>query len=469
MKFILKLIIPFFIFCFTFSCEKDDFYTSSDVKLKFSNDTILFDTVFTTIGSSTKKLVVKNPYTKSVQISSISLAGGETSPYRLNIDGLSGTKVNNIELRSKDSLYIFIEVTIDPLNHNLPMVVNDSILFSINQKVQDVDLISWGQDVHILNSKIIQTETWINDKPYLVYNYLFVDTASTLTIEQGVKLHFHKESRMYVAGTLVCNGTFESPIIFEGDRLEKIYEDIPGQWDGIWMLPGSRDNVINFTEIRNAIIGIQVDTLASLDNPTLMLSNSKIENMTSTGLYAQGTTIEAFNTLIANCGQFTAALTLGGSYEFNHCTFANYWGYSTRSTPSVLLNNYYIDIHGNTQVRPLNKAFFGNSIIYGNKETEIILDENATGDFNYYFDHSLIKVDANFNTSDPDFFENILKNEDPKFKDPYEYNYKLDTLSIAKDYGKIEIGQQFPLDINLNNRTIDNGPDLGAFERIELN
>ncbi|HAN17535.1 MAG: hypothetical protein A2X13_02965 [Bacteroidetes bacterium GWC2_33_15] len=469
MKFILKLIIPFFIFCFTFSCEKDDFYTSSDVKLKFSNDTILFDTVFTTIGSSTKKLVVKNPYTKSVQISSISLAGGETSPYRLNIDGLSGTKVNNIELRSKDSLYIFIEVTIDPLNHNLPMVVNDSILFSINQKVQDVDLISWGQDVHILNSKIIQTETWINDKPYLIYNYLFVDTASTLTIEQGVKLHFHKESRMYVAGTLVCNGTFESPIIFEGDRLEKIYEDIPGQWDGIWMLPGSRDNAINFTEIRNAIIGIQVDTLASLDKPTLMLSNSKIENMTSTGLYAQGTTIEAFNTLIANCGQFTAALTLGGSYEFNHCTFANYWGYSTRSTPSVLLNNYYIDIHGNTQVRPLNKAFFGNSIIYGNKETEIILDENATGDFNYYFDHSLIKVDANFNTSDPDFFENILKNEDPKFKDPYEYNYKLDTLSIAKDYGKIEIGQQFPLDINLNNRTIDNGPDLGAFERVELN
>ena len=459
--------MPVLLIYLTFSCEKDEFYTSSNAKLKFSNDTVLFDTVFTTIGSATKQLIVKNPYKNSIRISSIYLAGGESSPYRLNIDGYSGTKLNNIELRSKDSLYIFIEVTIDPTNQNLPMVVKDSIVFSFNNNIQDVNLVSWGQDVHILNSQIIQTETWINDKPYLIYNYLFIDTASTLTIEAGVKLHFHNQSRMYVAGTMISNGTFESPVIFTGDRLEEMYNDIPGQWDGIWLLPGSKDNVINFTEIRNAIIGIQVDTLANTDNPTLLLSNSKIENMTSTGVYAQGTTIEAYNTVIANCGQFATALTLGGSYEFNHCTFANYWGYSSRSTPSILINNYYIDIYGNTQIRSLSKAYFGNCIIYGNKESEIFLDKNSAGEFNYAFDYSLIKIESTINTSNTENYINILKNVDPKFNDPYNNDYELDTLSPAKDYGKIQIGLSFPLDINLNNRTIDNGPDIGAFERVE--
>jgi len=467
MKYFFKLLVPVLLIYFTFSCEKDEFYTSSNAKLSFSNDTVLFDTVFTTIGSATKQLIVKNPYKSSIRISSIYLAGGESSPYRLNIDGYSGTKLNNVELRSKDSLYIFIEVTIDPTNQNLPMVVKDSIVFSLNNNIQDVNLVSWGQDVHILNSQIIQTETWINDKPYLIYNYLFIDTASTLTIEAGVKLHFHNQSRMYVAGTMISNGTFESPVIFTGDRLEATYKDIPGQWDGIWLLPGSKNNVINFTEIRNAIIGIQVDTLASTDNPTLLLSNSKIENMTSTGVYAQGTTIEAYNTLIANCGQFAAALTLGGSYEFNHCTFANYWGYSSRTTPSILINNYYIDIYGNTQIRSLNKAYFGNCIIYGNKESEIFLDKNSAGDFNYTFDYSLIKIESIINTSNTENYINILKNVDPKFNDPYNNDYELDTLSPAKDYGKIQIGLSFPLDIHLNNRTIDAGPDIGAFERIE--
>jgi hypothetical protein len=272
---------------------------------------------------------------------------------------------------------------------------------------------------------------------------------------------------MYIAGTLNTNGTYADPIIFEGDRLEDLYEDIPGQWDGIWFLPGSKDNVLKYTNIRNAIIGIQVDTLANLDKPTLLLANCKIENMTSAGLFAQGSTVEAYNTLFANCGQFAAALTIGGSYEFYHCTFANFWGYSTRKTPSILLNNYYIDIYGTTQIRSLDKAIFGNCIIYGNKENEIILDNNTSGIFNFKFDHSLIKVSEDFNTDNPSQFENIIKNKNPKFKDPYTYNYELDTLSAAKDMGKKEIGLLFPIDINNENRTLDDGPDMGAFERIE--
>ncbi len=449
------------------SCEKEKINTSTDANLIFSQDTILFDTIFTTIGSSTQKFTVKNPYNDNININSIHLAGGDLSPFRLNIDGFSGNRLNNIELKGKDSLYIFVEITIDPNNNDLPLVVKDSIIFSFNEKQQDIDLIAWGQDVNLINGEIIGTQTWTNNKPYLIYNSALVDTNSILTIESGAILYFHKNSRLYVAGTLIADGTFDSPIIFQGDRLESFYEEIPGQWDGIWLMPGSKDNILNFTEIKNAIIGVRVDTIGNEINPTLLLSNSKITNMTSSGIYAQGSTIEAFNNLITNCGQFSIALTIGGSYEFYHCTIANYWGYSTRTSPSILLNNYYIDISQNTQVRPINKALFANCIIYGNRESEIVIDKHESGVLNFKFDHSLIKVDNDFSTTDANLFERVLVNLDPHFKEPYDGNFELDTLSIAKDYGKSSYGTLYPFDINMQNRNSDSGPDLGTFERIE--
>lgn len=464
LKYLISIV---FLLQFFISCEKEEFNTSSDAKLLFSEDTILFDTIFSTIGSSTKRFTVRNPYNKILKINSIYLAGGKNSPYRLNIDGYPGINLEDIELREKDSLYIFVEITVDPNNSSLPLVVKDSIIFSFNNRQQDIDLIAWGQDVNLINGEIIGTENWNNLKPYLIYNSMLVDTNSVLTIDPGATLYFHKNSRLYVAGSIIANGTFEAPIKFQSDRLEDDYEDIPGQWDGIWLMPGSKDNFFNFCEIKNAIIGIQVDTLANLSKPTLLLSNTKIENMTSTGIYAQGSTIEAYNNLITNCGQFAIALTIGGSYEFYHCTIGNYWGFSTRNTPSVLINNYYYDIYGNIQIRPTNKALFGNCIIYGNKISEIFIDKIESGELNYKFDHSLIKVDPDFSTSNPENFESIIVNQDPKFKDPYYGNFELDTLSVAKDKGTLKYGVIFPLDLNLENRMSDSGPDLGAFERIE--
>lgn len=447
------------------ACEKDEYITSSNTKLVFSQDTILFDTIFSTIGSITKHFTVRNPYNKNIKISSIKL--NNNSPYRLNIDGYPGNHLKDIEIRKKDSIYIFVEITIDPTGANLPMIVKDSIIFSCNDTQQDVDLIAFGQDVHMIDGEIIETETWLADKPYLIYNSMLVDTNHTLTIEPGAILHFHKESRLLVAGSIKANGSFDSPITFQGDRLEHDYDDIPGQWDGIWLMPGSKDNIFNFCDIKNAIIGIQTDTLANIAKPTLQLTNSKITNMTAAGIYAQGSTIYAYNNLIANCGQFAVALTIGGSYEFYHTTIANFWQYSTRTTPSVLLNNYYVDVNNNIQIRDIEKAIFANCIIYGVKENELIIDKNDLGELNFNFDHCLLQLGKEFNSSNTNEFSNIIIDKDPYFKEWQDGNYELDTLSIAKDAGKKEIGLQFPMDILQTNRTIDNGPDLGAYERVE--
>lgn len=467
----LKKKVNFLIFVFAIiilaSCKKENFYTGNDKVLNFSTDTLQFDTVFTTIGSSTKSFIVYNSLNKPLRINSIRLAKGSQSYFRLNINGISTRELKDVELEAKDSLFIFVEVKIDPNNSNNPLIVQDSIEFHINNAMQDVDLVAYGQDVHLINAKIIeQNENWLADKPYLIYNSMLVDSNVTLSIAPGAILYFHNRSRMYIKGTLIANGSLQEPIIFRGDRLEHWYDKIPGQWDGIYFVMGSKDNIMNYCEVRNAIIGIQVDTFASLNQPTLTLSNSKILNMNAVGLFAQGSTIKAWNSIFANCGQFAIALTIGGAYEFYHCTIFNNWFYTNRQTPSLWINNYYKDINGNYQVRPLEKANFANTIIYGNKETEILIDEFPTSPtFNYEFKNCLIKAGSDINTTNSNHWINIFKNETPKLKDPNNENFELDSLSFCLNKGDLNVGALFPWDFNGNSRISDNMPDLGAFER----
>jgi len=451
---------------FIFSCEKENFVTDSSAKLSFSTDTVLFDTVFTTIGSVTKQFTVRNPHDKRIEISDIRLAGGKSSNYRLNINGVQTRKMIDLELAGNDSMYIFVEVTVDPTNQNNPLVIKDSVIFETNSNSQNVKLVSWGQDVHKINGEIIGTDTWQADKPYLIYNSALVDTGATLTIEPGANLHFHRNSRFYVAGTVIADGTKENPIVFQGDRLGNDYEDVPGQWDGIYLMAGSKDNVMDYVEIKNAIIGLQVDTLGNSSAPTLAISNSKIKHMTYAGIYAQGSNIKANNCVIGDCGSFALALTLGGNYEFYHTTIGNYWYGSTRNTPSVVLNNYYKDTSGNFITRGLEKAVFGNCIIYGNKESEIGFDEEPDEDeiFNYTFDHSLLKLDRKIDTNNS-HYNNIILNKDPRFVSTNEHDLQLDTLSPAIDVGSDAYGQEYPFDIEGNSRISDEGSDIGAYER----
>jgi hypothetical protein len=452
-----------------FSCERDDIITDPDARLHFSTDTVYFDTIFTTIGSTTKQLRVYNRYNQPLKISSIELAGGQESVFRLNIDGVPGNTAEDIEIPPKDSIYIFVGVTLDPNNADSLLLIQDSIVFVTNGNVQDINLVAWGQDVHLVNGEIIGSETWINDKPYLVFNSMLVDTNEVLTIEEGVIVHFHRNSRLYVAGSLVVNGTKDYPVTFQGDRLEQLYRDIPGQWDGLWLLPGSHDNRINYAIIKNGIIGIESDTLEGSGTPTIEISNSIIINMSAVGILGLGTTIKASNCVIGNCGQYALALLIGGSYEFYHCTIANYWGsFTTRSNPAVVLNNYYKDINDNYQVRPIDKAFFGNCIIYGTRDSEFEIDQFPGSILNYELDHCVTRIDPEkFDLSDQSRFKTIYNNEDPEFVSIDDNNYQLDTLSSAKDRALMDYALLFNLDLLGISRLDDAGPDIGAYERVE--
>ena len=474
MKRLLYILILILSLGYLFSCEDEKYLSSADVKLRFSVDTVMFDTVFTTLGSTTEHLKIYNPYNRKVLVSSIKLAKGGTSNFRLNINGVSANEVKDLEIAPFDSLYIFVEVTVDPNGQNLPLVVKDSILFVTNSNLQHVDLVAWGQDFKLIKQQKLQSTTWTNEKPYLVYNYAFVDSNATLTIEPGTKIYFHKDAGLFVKGRVVAKGTVANPIIFQGDRLEDVYANVPDQWSQILLYSGSKNNEFSNVEIKNANIGLQVGNIEDAGFATVKLSNTKIQNMAFAGIFAMKSEIVAENCLITNCGSFAVALLVGGSYEFTHSTIANYWGgYSSkaRSTPSLLIQNFVsVKKDKPDYVGDLSKATFGNCIITGNvfDENELLLVKKNGALFNYKFDRCIIQVADTFKTSNEEHFVNILKGINPKFVDPYKkFNFELDTLSPAKDSGKVTIGRLVPTDLKGRDRLMDKGPDIGALERQE--
>jgi len=460
-----------------FACHPEHSYIeNADAKLDFTLDTVYFDTVFTTIGTITESFRVKNPHNQFVKIDEISLAGGESSVFRINVDGAPGVQFSGLEIAPRDSMYVFVEATLDPNGSNEILRIQDSIIFLTNGNTQDIDLVAWGQDVHIIRDSVIDgSTTWSADKPYLILNYVYVDSLSVLTIEPGARIHLHRDALLYVDGSLEVNGTLDEPVLFAGDRLEEFYDDKPGQWGFIYLTETSHDNHITYAEIKNGTLGILISAPPESGKmPDLEISNTIINHMSSNGIYALNAAVTGTNLVIGDCGGSCTGLIYGGAYEFTHCTFANNWPsfFSNRQLPALLLTDYFgtHDEDGNLQVYvggDFEKAEFRNSIIYGNEQMELIIDSYEDRQLNYLFDHCLTRIneDSLDYLEDPRF-TSIINNENPLL-DSVPYTFELDTLSPAINAGNPSHAVEIPFDMNGNNRLEDEAPDLGAYERIE--
>ena len=128
------------------ACRQDIVSDDPTLKLQFSHDTVLFDTVFTTMGSSTKRVMVYNPHENALCIEQVSMQDGKY--FRINLDGENNAnQLRDITLRGGDSLFLFVRACIDPLDENSPVWIEDNIAFGVNGNVQNINLQAYGQNI----------------------------------------------------------------------------------------------------------------------------------------------------------------------------------------------------------------------------------------------------------------------------------------------------------------------------------
>lgn len=444
------------------ACRKDSFITSADARVSITSDKLEYDTVFTAVGSITRFFKIINENDQKLRLSSVKLMGGAASPYKMNVDGIATNEATNIEIEANDSVYVFVQVNVDPGVGNLPFLIQDSIQVSYNGNNQLVQLEAWGQNAHFFRDKEITTdETWINDLPYVILGYLHINNNIKLTIDKGCRVYVHADAPIIVDGTLQVNGLKDTVdrVYFSGDRLDDPYRNYPASWPGIYFSATSKDNLFTYAVIKNSYQSIAVEDPSPNANPKLVLNECVIDNSYDAGIIASNSSIVARNCLVTNCGK-NIALVKGGDYSFTHCTVASYSNpYIQHKDPVLQIRNFDA-----ANVTANLTAIFRNCIFWGENgivDDEVIVNKTGTTTFSVNFDYNLWKVQ----TVPQGITSNQIINDQKPLFDTIDvsrqyYNFRLRDESPAKNKGVVT---GLTTDLDGKPRAVGL-PDLGCFE-----
>lgn len=462
------------------ACADDDsFTTSADHQLTFSTDTIRLDTTFSKVPTATKTFWVYNRSGDGIRLTNVRLERGNQTGFRVNVDGVflgqeSGFQVNNLEVRNKDSIRVFVELT-SPLNNgDEPQKVEDNLVFTLESGVQQkVNLNAYSWDAELLKSLEIKRDTTIasSGKPIVIQGGLKVDSGAVLTIAEGTTLYFANGAGIDVYGQLQAKGTAQKNVVLRGDRIDRMFDYLPydrisGQWQGIRFHSSSYGNILAYTDLHSAYNGIVCDS-SSIERQKLFLANSTIHNCQGYGLVSTNCTIVASNCQITNTLNDCAAF-FGGGVTLIQCTIAQFYPFDAHRGASLRLTNYRGDY-----TYPLYQFKMFNSLVTGDAENVIVGDFKDDVRADYLFDHCILR------TIKPDSIDNnhYVKVwwENPKdtvrsgrkhFRkidaDKQYYDFHLDSVSSCIDSAQVWQVLDFVIDRDGNGR--DGKPDIGCYE-----
>lgn len=440
------------------ACRKDERITTDpNAKLTFSSNSLLFDTVFTSIGSTVRKIKILNKNNGALNISEIKLSGGNLSPFSININGQNLSNQTNLRLNGQDSLNLFVKITINPDAKILTFLVQDSIILTTNGNRQVIKLEAYGQNAVFINNQSITTNTtWTKNLPYIINGSITLKNGSTLSILPGAKIYFHKDAVMNIEGVLNASGTIAEPIEFCSDRLETVYSDEPGQWKGIY-LKSNGTGIIKNSIIKNASVGITSDSLSINNTPKLILSNNVIKNMQIAAYIGYHSELLAFNNLMHNCGNYLIYAIGGGNYNLKQNTFAGFNLNFPRKTAALTFSDYLT-------AKAFNKLQLDltNNIIWGNLINELDIQKKTAATVQTTLINNLIKT-----TSTGYNINGNIVNVDPLFASSNRGNFELSSNSPAIKKGvnlSTDIYFNVYLNKDLNNSTRIFPSSLGCYE-----
>ncbi|MGB0999109.1 MAG: choice-of-anchor Q domain-containing protein [Flavobacteriales bacterium] len=479
------------------SCKKDEVFSGADAKLSYSIDTLVFDTTFTGLGSVTKRIKIYNHEDEKVSIDRI-FVENYIDNFKINVDGQFVDLAENIEIYPGDSIFIFLEATINT-NASLPFILEDDLIIETNGKIDKIHLVAWGQDAHywyketadtfftqdgdtllLSQIRVDEDRTIDSDLPHVIYSNIVVRNGATLTINPGARLHLYHRVNIIVhdGGKLVVNGNgFEDQrVIITGHRIDADYKHRAGQWGILQICQDAGPCSIKNAEIRNGTIGCYLggpfvgEAFDATPTPELVIENSIITNMSDYGVLAQSAKASITNSELSDCGELLFFAYIGGDYTLKHNTLGNY--FSGRNSISMALTNHLTDeLNAEFHYKDLN-FLMENSILYGSFQSELAFSKSNQSSFDVQFRNSLLKAKSkdDLDIDDEVVFQNCLFNENPLFLKTYENrqsNYRLDSLSAAINEANPTISTEFPLDLDGQSRLNDGEPDLGAYEYVD--
>lgn len=418
-------------------CIEDGYTTSPSDQPRFSTDTLSLGTVFTEQPTVTSRFTVYNPHTKQLSISEIAVSGKDAGAFRINVDGISGERFSDVDIRGKDSIFVFVEATLPegaaPLSD-----YEAAVDFTTNGVTSSVIIAAKGQNVVRLEAEVIEEDMHFTSRlPYQIYDSLVVAPGATLTMEAGTQLCFHDKATLIVRGRLLSEGTVEEPVNICGDRTGNVvgnisFDIMSRQWTGVFFTPTSQGNALNHTDIRNTAQGVTVEGDGSGDataSPQLFMLNCRLHNSGGLVLEAIHAAIKAVGCEFAE-GAGGLVYLQGGDAVFNHCTFANNYLFAAISGAALQFAHIYDD--GKTGLDdgsglPYLSADFSNCIVYGIGAD--VSHSDLTGS-EVYLRRCLMRSGG----TDDDNFIDCIWETDPLYytvRNDYLFDYRLQPESPA--------------------------------------
>lgn len=469
-------IVPLYFFT---GCS--EYRTSDDptLRLAFSTDTLSFDTVFTGQGSATAQMMVYNRNASALRIDRIWLRDGKS--FRVNIDGEpTAERWRDIQINGGDSMYLFIRVEIDPKDQDNPVLVTDRLVFHLaSGNTQEVELEAYGQDVRRIGKKGCgRTDTtsmaFTAERPYLVFDTLII--RENMLLEAGTTVYMHNGACIFVGGDVSAEGTVQHPIVFRGDRLDRLFDSVPyayagGSWNGIYLQGTPNQHYsLNYVDILSGNIGLySYNDGQGATRPQMKMNGCRIHNHSMYGLVLVNTDATVTNTEISNCASY-CVYCAGGTQKFIHTTVASYFGYTSIRIQSVAKDDVAaVFIDNLSKTIPTTTSFY-NSIITGYLANQLVVatpfDQYYPGEFigNYLKTDTLDIPNARENTywQKTDTAEVFVK-DFYKYKEYIYYDFHLDSLSPAMSIADSLIAVPYPTDRDGVSRALVK-PDAGCYQ-----
>lgn len=464
---------------FLVGCSEYRVSDNPTLRLAFSTDTLCFDTVFTAQGSATAQMKVYNRNASALRIDRVWLKDGKA--FRVNIDGEpNDERWTDFQINGGDSMYLFVRVEIDPLDQDNPVLVTDQLIFHLaSGHTQEVELEAYGQDVRRIGKKGCgRTDTtsmaFTAQRPYLVFDTLII--RENMDIEAGTTVYMHNGACIFVGGDVTAEGTVQHPIVFRGDRLDRLFDSVPyafagGSWNGIYLQgTPAQKYALNYVDILSGNIGLySYNDGREATRPQLTMNGCRIHNHSMYGLVLVNTDATVTNSEISNCASY-CVYCAGGTQQFIHTTVASYFGYTSIRIQSVAKDDVAaVFIDNLSKTMPTTTSFY-NSIITGYLSNQLVVatpfDQYYPGEFigNYLKTDTLQIPNARDNTywQKTDTAEVFVK-DFYKYKEYIYYDFHLDSLSPAMSIADSLIAVPYPTDRDGVSRALVK-PDAGCYQ-----